>query len=78
MKHRSRDLQTRMVVQGQLVEPAVHFSDLYEVFLQDKVRDTRHNQVNFFDKLTKNPNLKMCFGRGGGSGNGGGGVGGGG
>ena len=52
---------TRMVVQGQLVEPSVHFSVLYEVFLKDKVRDIR----------TKNTNLKFL---GGGGVGGGGGV----
>ena len=36
---------TRMVVQRQLVEPIARFSDLYEVFPYDKVRDTRQNQV---------------------------------
>ena len=34
---------TRMVVQGQLVEPAVCLSDLYDVFLLDIVKDTRQN-----------------------------------
>ena len=34
---------TRMVVHGQLVEPAVCLSDLYDVFLLDTVRDTRQN-----------------------------------
>ena len=33
----------RMVVQGQLVEPAVCFSDLCDIFLEDKVRDTKQN-----------------------------------
>ena len=32
-----------MVVHGQLVEPAVCLSDLYDVFLLDIVRDTRQN-----------------------------------
>ena len=62
--------KTRMVVHGQLVEPAVCLSDLYDVFLLDIVRDTRQNlwtmagdrgeleQVIFF---TKNPNLKKKF-----------------
>ena len=36
-------LSTRMDVHGQLVEPAVCFSDLYDVFLLDIVRDTRQN-----------------------------------
>ena len=36
-------LKTRMVVHGQLVEPAVCLSDLYDVFLLDIVRDTRQN-----------------------------------
>ena len=56
-----------MVVQGQLVKTAVRFSDLYEVFLLNKVRDKRQRTkkkffclgeggaVNFW---TKNPNLK--------------------
>ena len=35
--------ETRMVVHGQLVEPAVWLSDLYDVFLLDIVRDTRQN-----------------------------------
>ena len=35
--------KTRMVVHGQLVEPAVCLSDLYDVFLSDIVRDTRQN-----------------------------------
>ena len=35
--------KTRMVVHGQLVEPAVCLSDLYDVFLSDTVRDTRQN-----------------------------------
>ena len=35
--------RTRMVVHGQLVEPAVCFSDLYDVFLLDIIRDTRQN-----------------------------------
>ena len=35
--------KTRMVVHGQLVEPAVCLSDLYDVFLLDIVRDTRQN-----------------------------------
>ena len=34
---------TRMVVHGQLVEPAVCLSDLYDVFLLDIDRDTRQN-----------------------------------
>ena len=34
---------TRMVVHGQLVEPAVCLSDLCDVFLLDIVRDTRQN-----------------------------------
>ena len=34
---------TRMVVHGQLFEPAVCLSDLYDVFLLDIVRDTRQN-----------------------------------
>ena len=34
---------TRMVVHGQLVEPIVCLSDLYDVFLLDIVRDTRQN-----------------------------------
>ena len=34
---------TRMVVHGQLVEPAVCLRDLYDVFLLDIVRDTRQN-----------------------------------
>ena len=33
-----------MVVHGQLVEPAVCLSNLYDVFLLDIVRDTRQNQ----------------------------------
>ena len=32
-----------MVVHGQLVEPAVCLSDLYDVFVLDTVRDTRQN-----------------------------------
>ena len=36
-------LLTRMVVDGQLVEPAVCLSDLYDIFLLDIVRDTRQN-----------------------------------
>ena len=32
-----------MVVHGQLVEPPVRLSDLYDVFLLDIVRDTRQN-----------------------------------
>ena len=36
-------LTTRMVVHGQLVEPTVCLSDLYDVFLLDIVRDTRQN-----------------------------------
>ena len=36
-------IYTRMVVHGQLVEPAVCLSDLYDVFLLDIVRDTRQN-----------------------------------
>ena len=32
-----------MVVHGQLVEPAVCLSDLYDVFLLDIFRDTRQN-----------------------------------
>ena len=35
--------QTWMVVHGQLVEPAVCLSDLYDVFLLDIVRETRQN-----------------------------------
>ena len=34
---------TRMVVHGQLVEPAICLSDLYDVFLLDIVRDTSQN-----------------------------------
>ena len=34
---------TRMVVHGQLVEPAVCLSDLYDDFKLDIVRDTRQN-----------------------------------
>ena len=37
------DGNTRMVVYGQLVEPAVCLSDLYDVFLLHIVRDTRQN-----------------------------------
>ena len=33
----------RMVVHGQLVEPAVCLSNLYDVFLLDIVRDTKQN-----------------------------------
>ena len=57
----SSKFETRMLVQGQLVEPLIRFSDLFDVFLYDKVRDMnqeRQNQVNSFDILTKNPNLK--------------------
>ena len=36
-------LKSRMIVQGQLGKPAVCSSDLYEVFLYDKVRDIRQN-----------------------------------
>ena len=32
-----------MVVHGQLVQPAVCLSDLYEVFLLDIIRDTRQS-----------------------------------
>ena len=32
-----------MVVHGQLVQPAVCLSDLYDVFVLDTVRDTRQN-----------------------------------
>ena len=76
----SSKFETRMVVQGQLVEPLIRFSDLFDVFLYDKVRDInqeRQNQVNSFDILTKNPNLKkkttvfVFRGRGGGGGGGG-------
>ena len=38
-----RPFETRMVVHGQLVEPAICLSDLYDVFLLDIVRDTRQN-----------------------------------
>ena len=38
-----RTCETRMVVHGQLVEPAVCLSGLYDVFLLDIVRDTRQN-----------------------------------
>ena len=31
----NREIKTRMVVHGQLVEPAVCLSDLYDVFLLD-------------------------------------------
>ena len=34
---------TRMIVHGQLVEPAVGLSNLYDVFLLDIVRDARQN-----------------------------------
>ena len=44
----SLPMKTRMVVQGHSVQPAVHFSDLYEAFLLDKVRDTGQNQVFLF------------------------------
>ena len=35
--------KTRIVVHGQLVEPAVCLSDLYDIFLLDIVRDTSQN-----------------------------------
>ena len=38
-----QQLKIRMVVHGQLVEPAVSLNDLYDVFLLDIVRDTRQN-----------------------------------
>ena len=73
-----------MVVHGQLVEPAVCLSDLYDVFLLDIVRDTRQNlkisgpwkgggRARVSNCFTKNPNLKkkVCFfflGGGGGGG----------
>ena len=41
---------TRMVAQGQLVEPAVCLSDLYDVFLSDIVRDTRQNLWTMIDR----------------------------
>ena len=37
------NIKTSMVVHGQLVEPAVCLSDLYDVFLLEIVRDTRQN-----------------------------------
>ena len=36
-------MKSRMIVQGQLVEHAVCFSDLYDVYLLEIVRDTRQN-----------------------------------
>ena len=41
-KKQARILEIRMVVHGQLIEPAVCLSDLY-VFLLDIVRGTRQN-----------------------------------
>ena len=38
-----KHLRTRMVVHGQLVKHAVCLSDLYDIFLLDIVRDTRHD-----------------------------------
>ena len=40
MKNQSKP-ETKMVVNGQLVEPAVCLSDLHDVSLLDIVRDTR-------------------------------------
>ena len=39
----NKSTNTRMVVHGQLVEPAVCLSDLYDIFLSDIVRDIRQN-----------------------------------
>ena len=43
-------LKTRMVVHGQLVEPAVCLSDLYDVFLLDIIRDRRQNLWTKIDR----------------------------
>ena len=45
---------------GATCKPAVRFSDPYEVFLKDVVRDERRKAKlsEFFFKLAKNPNLK--------------------
>ena len=42
-RSQAQKFKTRMVVHGQLAEPAVCLSDLYDVFLLDIVRDTRQN-----------------------------------
>ena len=47
---------TRMVVHGQLVEPAVCLSDLYDVFLLDIVRDTRQNLWTMIYRSRRLPN----------------------
>ena len=54
-----------MVVQGQLVKPAVCFSYLYEVFLEDKVRDTRQNQWTMKYRSQWPPNSMRSWGGGG-------------
>ena len=47
---------TRMVVQRQLVEPAVCLSDLYDVFLLDIVRGIRQNIWTMIYKSQWPPN----------------------
>ena len=41
LKKKEGEKKSRMAVHGELVEPAVCLSDLYDVFLLDIVRDTR-------------------------------------
>ena len=45
-----------MVVHGQLVEPAVSLSDLYDVFLLDIVKDTRQNLLTMIYRSQWPPN----------------------
>ena len=47
---------TRMVVHGQLVEPAVCLSDLNDVFLLNIVRDTRRNLWTMIYRSQSPPN----------------------
>ena len=43
---------TRMAVHGQLAEPAVCLSDIYDVFLLDIVKDTRQNPMDHDIQVT--------------------------
>ena len=47
-----------MAVQGQLVEPAVCLSDLYDVFLLDIIRDTRQNLWTMIYRSQLPPNSR--------------------
>ena len=54
-------IKTRMVVHGQLVEPAVCLSDLYDVFLLDIVKDTRQNLWTMIHRSQWPPNSQRSL-----------------